>query len=191
MTPEAVQTEFSRILDLTRLGKEGEEHHLEATAQECAGLARRFDFVSLEGLRAEVTVRPSGKRGNIRLAGSFEAHVVQRSVVTQEPVSTHVKESFNWLFEPKGEEESGDSGDSGEELVLSSEMEEAEPLEGEELDMGECIAQYLSLALDPYPRLPDEQVPPELTEKLTGESTGQAETRESPFSVLQDLKNNN
>ncbi len=189
MTSEAVQAEFSRILDLTRLGKEGEEHRLEATAQECAGLARRFDFVSLEGLCAEVTVRPSGKRGNIRLTGSFEAHVVQRSVVTQEPVTSHVKESFNWLFEPKREEEPGDSGDSGEELVLSPGMEEAEPLEGEELDMGECIAQYLSLALDPYPRLPGEQVPQELREQLTGESTGQTETRESPFSVLRDLKN--
>ena len=65
MTGEAAQPEFSRILDLTRLGKEGEERPIEATAEECAMLARRFGLVSLEGLRADVTVRPSGKRGSI------------------------------------------------------------------------------------------------------------------------------
>ncbi len=182
MTGNAAQSEFSRVLVLARLGKEGEEHHLEGTAEECAALARRFDLVSLEGLRAEVTVQPSGKRGNIRLTGSFEAHVVQSCVVTQEPVATHVKKSFNWLFEPRAEEK---AGDSEEKLVLSPGMEEAEPLEGEELDMGECIAQHLNLALDPYPRLPDEQLSQELREKLTD----QAEAPESPFSVLQDLKN--
>ena len=182
MTGEAAQPEFSRILDLTRLGKEGEKRPIEATAEECAMLARRFGLVSLEGLRADVTVRPSGKRGSVRLAGTFEAHVVQNCVVTQEPVATHVKESFNWLFEPEAEEK---TEDSKEKLVH---MEEAEPLGGEELDMGECVAQYLSLTLDPYPRLPDAQVPSELKGN-TDVDVDSGETQEGPFSALQSLKN--
>ena len=184
MTHEAAEAEFSRIIFLARLGKEGEEHHIEGTAEECASLAQRFGIVSLDRLCADVMVRPSGERGGVKLTGTFEADVVQSCVITQEPVVTSVKEAFNWLFRPEAKEE---NGVPGEELVLSH-VEETEPLEGEELDMGECVAQYLGLALDPYPRLPDAQLPPELMGNA-GTGAGKEETSESPFSALQVLKN--
>ena len=71
MTGDAAEVEFSRIVPLARLSKEGEEHHMEGTAGECAALTRRFDLVSLEGLHAEVTDRSFGKRGGIRFFGTF------------------------------------------------------------------------------------------------------------------------
>lgn len=69
---------------------------------------------------------------------------------------------------------------------------------------GECVAQYLSLALDPYPRLSGAQLPPEVTGN-TDAGAGKAETlgdgdgggtasedsSQGPFSALQALKNRN
>jgi len=196
MTDEAAEVEFSRIVPLARLSKEGEEHHMEGTVEECMALARRFDLVSLKCLRANVTVRSFGKRGGVTLVGTFEANVVQSCVITREPVTTHVKESLNLLLEPRGEEA---AENHRVELVLSSEEVEAEPLEGDELDIGECVAQYLNLALDPYLRQPGAQVSQKLRVKLAGKESGstdtdvdpgagKAKTEEGPFLVLQDLK---
>ena len=81
----------------------------------------------------------------------------------------------------------------------SFEVEEAEPLEGDELDIGECIVQHLNLALDPHLRKPSAQVPQELREKLAGKlprststdmdinadsGAGKAETAEGPFRLF-------
>jgi hypothetical protein len=173
MTDEAAEVEFSRIIPLARLSKEGEEYHIEATVRECAALTQRFDLISLEGLHADVTIRSFGKRGGVRFSGTFEANVVQSCVITNEPVATHLRKSFNLLFEPRGEEV---EKNSGVELVLSFEVEEAEPLEGDELDMGECIVQYLYLALDPYLRKSDAQVPQKLKKKLAGNLPGSTDT---------------
>ena len=60
-------------------------------------------------------------------------------------------------------------------------LDDAEPLTGDVLDIGELVAEELSLALDPYPRLPD-------AEPGRPESSGRDVPRESPFDVLAKLK---
>ena len=60
-----------------------------------------------------------------------------------------------------------------------NEDEWREPLEGDEIDLGELLVQHLSLALDPYPRL-------EGAESLLPEY--RTATLSSPFAALKDLK---
>ncbi|HEX7970110.1 MAG TPA: YceD family protein, partial [Stellaceae bacterium] len=71
----------------------------------------------------------------------------QACVVTLEPVAARVEDSFALLYGAAEEE-------GAEEVVLSGEVELVEPLPDRLLDIGEVVAQQLSLALDPYPRAP-------------------------------------
>jgi len=64
--PGAPLAEFSRPISVVRLGADAATYRIEATGEERAALARRFDLVSLDGFVAEVTL--SRHSGDIRLA---------------------------------------------------------------------------------------------------------------------------
>ena len=67
--------------------------------------------------------------------------------MTLEPVRGRIDERFSLLY--------GAGADAGETaIVLSGATELVEPLPGNVIDIGEAVAQELSLALDPYPRAP-------------------------------------
>ena len=69
--------------------------------------------------------------------------------MTLEPVPAQVEAEFDRLFSRDLPEEA-----SGE-VEIDPEAESPEPLVGHVLDLGEVLAEELSLALDPYPRSPD------------------------------------
>ena len=163
--------EFSRRIDGLRLAAGGEVHDITAKPEERAGLARRFDLLSLDRLAAKVKVTPMAG-GYYRLAADFDADLVQACTVTLEPVPAHLAESFTLTYGPA--EEGGD-------IVLDGESEPVEPLDDGMIDMGEAVAQQLCLALDPFPRAPAAAI--EIETIVTDEPT-----RESPFAALARLK---
>ena len=143
---QSTTPEFSRIVTVESLAEDEVMQTIEATAEERAALAVRFGLLSLDGLTATVRLKRV-RGGQIRLDGEFEADVVQSCVVTLEPVKSHISESFTVNFAPAEDVE------VGPELDLSPWAEDLpEPLEGDAIDVGETVAQFLSLALDPYPR---------------------------------------
>jgi uncharacterized metal-binding protein YceD (DUF177 family) len=155
--------EFPRPVDLTRLGREEAVHEIAASEAERAALARRFGLLSLDRLEARVRLcRLAG--GLVRLAAELEAHVVQECVVTLEPVPSRLEERFSLVY---------GALDETTEVVLDEAEETVEPLEGDRLDIGEAVAQQLSLVLDPYPRAPGAS----LAETPTSEP-------QSPFAAL-------
>jgi uncharacterized metal-binding protein YceD (DUF177 family) len=138
--------EFSRTVEIDRLPPAGETvHDLVAGEAERTALARRFALIALDRFEARVTLaRLAG--GLLRLTGDLSADVVQECVVTLEPVASRVEDRFVLLF--------GRAQDEAGEVVLSGEAELVEPIPGRTLDIGDAVAQQLSLALDPYPRAP-------------------------------------
>jgi uncharacterized metal-binding protein YceD (DUF177 family) len=134
--------EFSRRVELARLGALEAVYPLTADAREREALARRFDLLALDRLEAEVRLhRLSGEIVQVR--GELAAEVVQACVVSLEPVSDSIRESFTLLYgptEPEGE------------VLIDLETEIVEPFDGTAIDIGEAVAQQLALALDPYPR---------------------------------------
>lgn len=136
--------EFSRPVDTARLSRDESVHDIAAMPAERAALAQRFDLVSLDSLEARVRLRRAAG-GFIRLTAEFSAEVVQSCIVTLEPVPSRVDEIFTLLYGTV--EEEGD-------VALDGEADIVEPLEDGTIDLGEAVAQQLSLALDPYPRAP-------------------------------------
>ena len=136
-------SEFARPIDVDRLPPEGTLQEIAASAVERAALARRFDLVSLDRLEAAVRLEPLAG-GLLRLSATLSAEIVQACVATLEPVASRIEESFTLLY--------GQAQDSSGEITLSGEAELVEPLGDRTVDIGEAVAQQLSLAIDPFPR---------------------------------------
>ena len=141
-----IDVEFSRIVTVDSLPPGDVARSVQATAAECAALARRFDLIALGSLAADLELRRDGAVVQVR--GRVRAAVTQRCVVTLEPVDGTVDAEFERLFSQDVPETQDD------EVEIPADVELPEPLVGDRLDLGEIVAEELSLALDPYPRSP-------------------------------------
>lgn len=159
--------EFSRTVPLVRLGPAPFRQQIEATADERERLARRFDLVALDRVTATVTLYRRD-RDAILLEAEFEAEFAQSCVVTLEPVAGRLSQSFTLLYGPVGEDQA--------EIELGVDETLFEPLTGDAVDIGEAVAQELSLALPEFPRAPDAVIDVEA-----------AETADTPFAALARL----
>lgn len=161
--------EFSRLVALAGLGATPFYREIEATPDECARLARRFGLVSLDRLKAFVTLRRmSGEL--IRLEATFEAAFVQDCVVTLEPVPGTVSQAFSLLYGPPQDDEI--------EIALDAEEPVFEPLCGDAIDIAEAVAQELSLALPDFPRDPNAAI----------DAAFEPEPEDGPFAGLDKLR---
>lgn len=173
-----MEPEFSRCISIEGITPDKiRKETIEATEEECVALAKRFDLRELSGFKAELSIhRVDG--GVVRLSGHFEAEVVQSCVVSLQDVHADISADFETFFS----EDSHRLDDEDVELYLDEE-DVPEAIVNGEIDLGEIVAQYLSLELEPYPRAPGVSLAAQLSE------TG-LEVRNSPFSVLQDLQSN-
>ena len=147
----AEPVEFSRPLAVDRIAGNPSQVEIEADAAERAALAERFDLLSLDRFTARFTVRRL-RKDLIRVKGRIAAGLVQACVVSLEPVRSRIEEPFDLVYAPESAvEEVGFGADT--------ETEWPEPLPEGPLDIGEAVAQQLSLALDPYPRAPGAVIP--------------------------------
>lgn len=141
--------ELSRLLLVDPLADGGLDFALSASPQELAALAKRFDLVALDVLEAAGVVGAGPLPRSILVEGRLVAEAAQRCIATLEPVPEHVEAEFRRLFTL------GDDGDEREsEIEIDPLGDLPEPLAGPMLDIGEIVAEELSLSLDPYPRAP-------------------------------------
>lgn len=178
------QSPLMEPIPVTRIGQAAKTITLEAGPEARAALARRFGLIELTAFTARATLRRRTDTGWIELKGALKASVVQECVVTLEPVAAEVESEIDELFDDSREID-------GYEVELDPVAEDPEPLEGDVLDVGEVIAQVLSLSIDPYPRAPG--VPPvDRTDGGAGDDAeAEAEGAASPFAALAMLKDSN
>ncbi len=179
--------EFSRTVAVDRM-EAVETLDIVADGAERAALARRFGLDSLDALTASVTLTKFGDGRRLRLSANFSADVVQSCVVTLEPVSSRIEDSFVLAYD----EDAG--GAAGPEIVvLLKGQNSPEPWSGKVIDVGEAVAEHLALALDPYPRAPGGKLPA-LGLAPGGADAGKegddtdGEFYESPFKELAKLR---
>lgn len=172
-----ISPEFSRIVLAEAVGADGMALELEATGGECAALALRFGLEALSRLRGRAGLRRVGKP-RVHLDVTFGADVLQLCVITLEPVAAHVSGRFGVVFVPPGED-----GEQPEVFVDVEAEDPPEPLNDGQIDIGEMIAQHLSLQIDPYPRAADAQGGPW---QAGAEESGDVSAQ--PFRRLRNLK---
>lgn len=175
--------EFSLVLSMDDVPPNGKTLRFEVGESERAALARRFDLVALHGFKGTVHVKPWRRHGLV-MEGQFEADLVQSCIATLEPLEAHLSESFNLHFLPLDMIERDAAAAAKREIVVDVESEDPpEAIEGGRLDVGEVMAEQLSVAIDPYPKKPGAVFIPE--EPSDDEAV---EFRPNPFASLEKLK---
>ena len=159
-------SEFSRPLPIGLVGPTGRHEVLEADAAERMALAARFGIPAIARLRAELEL-VAETDGSVVARGRMLAEVTQDCVVTLEPVAQAIDEAVALRFLPPGREPADGPED----------MDEIPTGPGGVADLGEAIAEQLSLALDPYPRAEGAELPAEATEPVA-----------NPFAALAALR---
>jgi uncharacterized metal-binding protein YceD (DUF177 family) len=178
------KSEIERIVDLDRMGPGGAAVEVTASDSERAALAKRFGFLALPAFSARVTVdrRPGDQ---VVVEGRLRGRVVQACVLTLDPVSQDLDETFRVVFKRGfADEHDPESG----EAVLSAQPDAPEPLSGNLLDVGEIVAEQLSLAVDPYPRRPGARLEDVLPKPRREGRKGPGEHRRHPFAGLAALR---
>jgi uncharacterized metal-binding protein YceD (DUF177 family) len=173
-----IQPEFSRPVRVNTLGSEARRLTIGAEEAERAALAERFGLVAVDRLGAEAELTRSGE--TVRARGTLSAEVTQSCVATGVPVPEAVEEEFEIEFRPPP---AGDPAD--EEIELSEGELDVVFYTGSSVDLGEAVAETLSLALDPYPRAPDAEV---ALREAGVKSEDEAAAESSPFAGLAALK---
>ena len=185
-TEKKQKSEIERVVDLDRMGPGGTALEIAASESERAALAKRFGFLGLPAFSARVTVdrRPGNQ---IVVEGRLRGKIVQACILSLDPVGQELDETFRLVF--KGDfvdERDPESGDT----VISAQADAPEPLQGNLLDVGEIVAEQLSLAADPYPRKPGitlEDVMPRPAVRRGGRPAPK-EARRHPFAGLAALR---
>jgi uncharacterized metal-binding protein YceD (DUF177 family) len=177
------QSEIERIVDIDRMGPSGAALDIVASESERAALVKRFGFLGLPAFSARVTVdrRPGGA---VVVEGRLRGKIVQACILTLDPVTQDLNETFRVVFKQDlAEERDPESG----EAVLNSQADAPEPLPGNMLDVGEIVAQQLSLAADPYPRRPGAKLEDVMPKPRPGGRPSR-EQRRHPFAGLAALR---
>jgi uncharacterized metal-binding protein YceD (DUF177 family) len=154
--------EFHRPLTLDRMGATGFSQRIEATEAERAALAQRLGVPALGLLVCDFRLQREGQRV-IAAGATIQARVTQVCVVSLDEFESDLRVEFRVRFVPAALESE----------EIDPEVEDEIPYDGGKIDLGEAVVQELALALDPYPRKPDAELPPEA-----------AEPPASPFTVL-------
>jgi uncharacterized metal-binding protein YceD (DUF177 family) len=168
-----VTAEFSRPFDTRRLPEA--PLHLTAEASEREALAKRFGIEAVHRLTAEVALAPW--RNGFAAEGRLEAELTQACAVSGEPLAVTIAEPFEIRFVPAGPP----THSPDEEIELAADECDEIEMEGPVVDLGEAVAQTLSLAIDPYATGPEADV----VRREVGLSE---EAASGPFAALAALK---
>ncbi|WP_395708556.1 YceD family protein [Reyranella sp.] len=166
------------------MGPGGAALDIVASDSERAALAKRFGFLGLPALSARVTVdRRLG--GQIVVEGRLRGRIVQACVLTLDPVNQDLDDTFRIVFK---KDLSDDRDPENGEAVLSAQADAPEPLSGNLLDVGEIVAEQLSLAADPYPRRPGARLEDVMPKPRHPGRRGPPDQRRHPFAGLAALR---
>ncbi|MEQ8285339.1 YceD family protein [Thalassospira sp.] len=178
--------EFSRIVKTDEQVSRKERLTIEASEKERAALAKRFELVSIDSLKAELTIKISSN-GEVTVHGPMSAQITQNCVTTLAPVPEAVEDTVDVLFSPHVSEDdlpsNPDDLENLSEEELMALLNQPEPLVDNKIDVGEVVAQFLAVAMDPYPRQEGAELP-----KLVMAEEEAEEERPNPFAQLAGLK---
>lgn len=168
-----MQEPLSRIVRVDAIPRDGETVTIEASAAERAALAAFLKLLSIERLRARLTVKRAAK-GGARVTGAVEGELTQTCVVTLDPFPAAVEEEIDVRFAPRDDAREGRRPSEEPEIFSLADEDEPDPIVDGKIDLGALAAEFFALGLDPYPRKPG----------VAFEPPAEPEPEATPFAVL-------
>ncbi len=157
MSVKSPESEWSVIVRVDDVPSNGKAMELAPNQGEKKALAGRLNILELQELKAKVQLNRQAAH-ILHVKGKFDAKIKQACVVTLEPIETVIKDEFEaWFADEKQAisfKKAQHEAQTKKELLdlpILDESEAPEPMENGEIDVGDIIAQFLSLAIPPYP----------------------------------------
>jgi uncharacterized metal-binding protein YceD (DUF177 family) len=175
---QTVPPEFSRVIRCDEIGRLEPALHVEANREECAALAQRFAFASIERLSANYGLAIEGEA--VIASGSIKASLSQPCTATGEPVAEVIDTPFIIRFLP----EDAATLAPGDEVELDAQECDTVFYTDGRIDIGEAVAETLALAVNPFPRSPDADA---FLRKMGVISEEEAIAQASPFAALKSI----
>ena len=169
MSESAAWSVFVSAADAVR----GRELELEADEAARARLAQLFELAAVERFIARV--RTEAWLDGVRLRGDWSARVVYTCGLTLDPFAADLAGALDLKLLPEGSRNA--PSPDAEPLGDPDADDPPEVFEGERIDVGDLLAQHLSVELDPFPRKPGASFEPP-----------PADLEPSPFAALAALK---
>ena len=163
------EIEFSRPTRVSPLPRDGLAIAIEANASERAALARLNNLAAIERLNA--SFRIAKWRRGVHVEGELSARVTQTCVVSLEPFEVDIEEPIDVKFLPAEATPAAES---------VADDDAPDGFVDGKINLGALAGEFLTLALDPYPRKPGAAFGP----------SAAPTPRESPFSRLRALGDN-
>ncbi|GAK33363.1 hypothetical protein JCM17846_22810 [Iodidimonas nitroreducens] len=170
-------TVFHHIISRDSLDKEPLFLDLKADEAIREALSQRFELPAINALEGDVEI--NAIEGGMKLSGQLRADLVQQCVLTLQPIVVRLDEPFAiyYLADDLPEEDG--------EAIVDAEHEDVVALIDGKVDVGEALAQTLSLALDPFPRAEDAVLPQGV---ISEDELKISHRRDNPFSILEKLR---
>lgn len=166
---------WSVPVTLDQIPEGGLHRVIEAPEAARAAIARLAELRDVSALSATFDLAKRGAQ--VHVSGRVRGRVGQTCVVSLEPMETAIDETIELTFAPPAAGAVRDADLAADPLRKTGD-EAPEPLTGHSIDLGAIAAEFLVLAIDPYPR------------KEGAEFTAPAveETGNKPFAALAALK---
>ena len=156
---------------------------LSADEKECRDLAQVWNVEDVLALSAKVRIT-KWKRDGIRVTGHFNGHLVQNCVVSLEPVETQIEDEFVAFFVPETSRLAKKDTTTDNEIIIDIEADDAPDIySGNSIDLGEIVAEYAAMAIDPYPKREGAMIEQKFTEPADIK-----DDTPSPFAALSSIK---
>lgn len=187
-----IKPEWSFEIIADHVNEKGVTRQAAASELECKDIARRLDVEQINKLEASITLVREPASIIIHAHGTFKAEIVQKCVVSLEPVVTHIEESFEaWFADTEQvvslahvrQEKLGKVIDM--EMEIPDEKDDPEPVVDGRIELGEIIIQNLALSINPYPHA-EGAVYKDICEHP--DTAGNKEGRYKPFANLKKWK---
>ena len=165
-------------VEISAIGAAKLTKQIDATEQERAALAASLGLIDILALTAKIVLyRDSG--GIIHLKGRLDADIVQRCVISLDPVRQTIAEPIR-LRLATAQDSPKASKPAATVAALDIDPVADDPPEivtGATIDIGAIVVEHLILAIDPYPRAPDAVLPDNPARHIP-------DSRDSPFAAL-------
>lgn len=194
MTPpkkDMVKPEWPHPVDADKIGTTPLRIKISPSPEELKRLTKRMGVSEIRDLVGELTLSRDSGRNVIFISGQVRASITQSSVISGKPVKSEIDESFEaWYADhdeavsfAKAKQERLVREGAGD-FPFLDESEDPEPIVDGKIDVGELAAQYLSLAINLYPRAEGESF-----ELAADAPKADEEVYENPFAALKNWKN--
>lgn len=141
---------FSRPYDVAGLGRELVRIEIDPSETERQALQDRLHVLKVGFVHADAELQRQAKTALIELRVAYRANVTQACVATLMPVDQEIEEAFIVTF---SDADIVDPLPEGVEIVHTLEDDDPpDAIVDGKIDVAEILAEFMALALDPYPR---------------------------------------